>query len=72
MTRRDRRTKRSPKPQKALRRAPDISVALAVPSKPKTDDVTARLNAVYGADPESSVLDPLLSELQFLSLRAKW
>lgn len=32
------------------------------------DDVTERLNAIYGADPELSKLDPVLEQMQYRSL----
>jgi hypothetical protein len=72
MTKRELRAKRSAKPRKALRRALDTSVARLDPRRPWTDDVTERLDAVYGAEPEDSAMDRLLAELQFRSLRVKW
>ena len=72
MTKRKARAKRSPKPSGALRQATATSAARVNRSKDRADDVTARLNALYSARPEDSAVDPLLSELQFRSLRDKW
>jgi hypothetical protein len=72
MTKRERRAKRPAKPRSVLRRALDTSATRVDPNKQQADDVTERLNAIYGAEPEDSAMDPLLTELQIRSLREKW
>jgi metal-responsive CopG/Arc/MetJ family transcriptional regulator len=37
-------------------------------AKHRDDDITARLNEVYDAEPELAELDPVLAALQFRSL----
>jgi hypothetical protein len=37
-------------------------------AKHRDDDITARLNEVYEAEPELAELDPVLAALQFRSL----
>jgi hypothetical protein len=67
MTKRKARAKRSPKTPGARHFGP-----VCRSSKRQDVEVTVRLNAVYGARPEDSAVDPLLSELQIRSLREEW